>query len=204
MLRATITRLSQNFHRPLHFGTLSAAMAANRDPSTYEEPTQKGSTHLLPTGAVDVKLPDAEWKSKLPENVYKVLRQKATEPGHKLTFPKGFDDHKAEGVYACAGCLAAGFEVPLYTSRMKFDCGCGWPGFWTNVKDAVYEKRDADGRRCEVLCSRCDGHMGHVFRGEAFGHPTDERHCVNSLSLVFLPAKGGDKVAPTYSGAVYG
>jgi len=91
---------------------------------------------------------------------------------------------------------------PLYSSRMKFDCRCGWPGFWTNVKSNVYEKRDADGRRCELLCSGCDGHLGHVFRDERYGYCTDERHCVNSVSLVFMPAAGGELVVPSYNGPV--
>eukprot|EP00930_Biecheleria_cincta_P073316 TRINITY_DN60623_c0_g1_i1.p1 TRINITY_DN60623_c0_g1~~TRINITY_DN60623_c0_g1_i1.p1 ORF type:complete len:196 (-),score=26.56 TRINITY_DN60623_c0_g1_i1:105-647(-) len=175
----------------------------SRDPKSYELPKDKGSTHLG-SKAIEVTLSDAEWTSKLRPNVYKVLRQKATEPGHRLKIPEGFDDHTEAGVYVCAGCYAAGQQVPLYSSDMKFDCGCGWPGFWANVKGAVYEQRDADGQRCEILCAKCDGHMGHVFRGERFGYPTDERHCVNSLSLVFLPQAGGAAVAPTYSGAVFG
>merc|ERR1712007_307375 len=130
----------------------------------------------------------------------KVLRQKATEPGHKLKFPEGFDDCFQVGVYYCAACYGVGRQAPLYSSKMKFDCGCGWPGFWTNVSGAVYEQKDADGRRCEILCAHCDGHLGHVFRGEKFGFCTDERHCVNSMSLVFLPASGGEVLKPTYTG----
>mmetsp|Transcript_65407 Transcript_65407/g.188449 ORF Transcript_65407/g.188449 Transcript_65407/m.188449 type:complete len:196 (-) Transcript_65407:120-707(-) len=172
------------------------------DPETFEVPKNKGDT-ALGRAVGDVKLAPEEWAKRLPAAQFKVLRQKATEPGRALTFPKGFDDHFESGVYLCAGCSAAGQDVPLYTSKMKFDCGCGWPGFWTNVKDAVYEQRDADGRRCEILCSRCDGHLGHVFRGESFGYCTDERHCVNSLSLVFVPTKGGEKVVPTYNGPVH-
>ena len=191
-------------------------------------------------------------------------------------FVQGFDDHKDSGVYLCSGCYFAGqqaqgcgrlatalpcfrhfCQVPLYTSSMKFDCGCGWPGFWTNVKarvseqddpdkpdsgraqDEVYEQRDADGRRhfcqrplctslrrcglvlrrCEILCSKCQllkrrflcfprddrfsqamviwvmssvvRHPAHLltksgasFLLQGFGYCTDERHCVNSLSLV--------------------
>ncbi|CAK9082905.1 unnamed protein product [Durusdinium trenchii] len=192
----------------------------SRDPAAYEAPSSKGSS-FLGSANVDVRseksfdskqkirgvihrLPEDQWMAKLRANVYKVLRKKATEPGHRIKFPEGFDDHKEEGVYLCAGCHAAGQQVPLYTSKMKFECGCGWPGFWTNVKDAVYEQRDADGRRCEILCSKCNGHLGHVFRGEGFPFCTDERHCVNSLSLVFLPHKGGDVVSPSYSGPVFG
>mmetsp|Transcript_96849 Transcript_96849/g.215919 ORF Transcript_96849/g.215919 Transcript_96849/m.215919 type:complete len:199 (+) Transcript_96849:46-642(+) len=180
-----------------------AAAGPSSDPEAYEVPTAKRSTHLGPA-VLDVRLREEEWRSKLSRNQHMVLRQKATEPGHTLRFPDGFDDHSAAGVYFCGGCRAAGLEVPLYTSRMKFDCGCGWPGFWTNVKDAVHEERDADGMRCEILCARCNSHLGHVFRGEGFGFCTDERHCVNSLSLVFKPAGGGDTVVPAYMGPVFG
>lgn len=164
----------------------------------YEVPKQEGGTHLtqdVPTN--QLKLTDQEWEKKLTALQFIILRQKGTEPGHMLRYPDGFDDHFEKGVYHCAGCDAA-----LYTSDMKFDCGCGWPGFWTNVKGAVYEQRDADGFRCEILCSKCDGHMGHVFRGEGFGFVTDERHCVNSLSLSFVPEGKtlADKIFPKGGG----
>eukprot|EP00658_Telonema_sp_P-2_P082436 TRINITY_DN8715_c0_g2_i4.p1 TRINITY_DN8715_c0_g2~~TRINITY_DN8715_c0_g2_i4.p1 ORF type:complete len:187 (-),score=0.76 TRINITY_DN8715_c0_g2_i4:362-922(-) len=100
----------------------------------------------------------------------------------------GFDDHYDVGEYHCAGC-----ETLLYTSRMKFDCGCGWPGFWDCVPGAVREHSDADGRRVEILCTACNGHLGHVFRGEGFDNPPpNERHCVNSTSLVFIKTEDSD------------
>mmetsp|Transcript_81419 Transcript_81419/g.174295 ORF Transcript_81419/g.174295 Transcript_81419/m.174295 type:complete len:633 (-) Transcript_81419:201-2099(-) len=181
------------------------------NPDKYALPTEKGSTHL---GAHvgGVQLSEDEWRKRLSPNQFSVLRLKSTEPGHRIKFPDGFDDHYDPGVYLCGSCAAAGDEVPLYTSKMKFDCGCGWPGFWTNVKGAVYEQRDSDGKRCEILCARCDGHLGHVFRGEPFGFCTSERHCVNSMSLIFAPALGlrpgalvriGDlKSAPQHNGKV--
>lgn len=141
---------------------------------------------------------------------FMVLRLKGTEPGAKLRFPLGFDDFAEYGVYFCAGCAVAGEATPLYTSIMKFDCGCGWPGFWTNVQGAVYEQKDADGKRCEILCAKCDGHLGHVFRGEDFSgragwvNCTGERHCVNSMSLVFVPNTGGSVLVPKYSGEIFG
>ena len=93
-----------------------------------------------------------------------VLRRKATEPGHAVKIANGgFDDLEDEGTYVCAGCAN-----PLFTSQMKFDCGCGWPGFWGCIPDAIYEEVDADGMRVEVLCNGCNGHVGHVFRGENF------------------------------------
>jgi len=185
-------------------GANSASGSVSLDPDLYELPSEEGSTHLGRLGEATVKLTDSEWRTKLSTNQYLVLRKKCTEPGHRLMFPLGFDDHVEKGTYLCAGCMAASAEQPLYSDAMKFDCGCGWPGFWTNVKGNVYEKRDEDGHRCEILCSACDGHLGHVFRGEGFGSPTDERHCVNSMSLVFQPAAGGILVVPSYTGAVHG
>ena len=69
------------------------------------------------------------------------------------------------------------YSSPLYTSAMKFDCGCGWPGFWGCIPGAVRDSADADGMRVEILCNACDGHVGHVFRGEGFGegHRTESQ-----------------------------
>jgi len=180
--------------------------AVVRNPDTYSLPGAQGQLAAKPTN--DVKLSDSLWRERLSVNQYRVLRKKATEPRHATKSPQGFDDHFQSGVYLCGSCLAAGVATPVYTSKMKFDCGCGWPGFWTNVIGNVYEQRDADGQRSEILCTRCSGHMGHVFRGEGmgreFGHPTDERHCVNSMSLVFAPANEDKLVQPTYAGPVFG
>lgn len=121
---------------------------------------------------------DAEWKSILTPVQFYILREKGTDRRGI-----GYDDHYAAGKYYCAGCNSL-----LYTSIMKFDCGCGWPGFYDCVDKKVREEMDADGNRCEILCNSCDGHLGHVFRGERFGNPApDERHCVNSTSLKFVP-----------------
>eukprot|EP00929_Paragymnodinium_shiwhaense_P091667 TRINITY_DN51566_c0_g1_i1.p1 TRINITY_DN51566_c0_g1~~TRINITY_DN51566_c0_g1_i1.p1 ORF type:complete len:332 (-),score=70.40 TRINITY_DN51566_c0_g1_i1:162-1157(-) len=189
-------------------GRYAACLRANPDPESYQVPTIKGSSQLGKRIG-DVSMSLDKWREKLPTNAFLVLRLKATEPGKRLRFPLGFDDLAEDGIFCCAACAAAGEATVLYTSKMKFDCGCGWPGFWTNVQDAVYEQKDADGRRCEVLCARCDGHLGHVFRGERWSERfgwicTDERHCVNSLSLVFIPVTGGSIIAPTYTGDVHG
>ncbi|CAK9007404.1 Peptide methionine sulfoxide reductase B5 (AtMSRB5) (Peptide-methionine (R)-S-oxide reductase) [Durusdinium trenchii] len=184
---------------PLRGLATSASMA---DPEAYRLPS-KGS-QLGQAGEAGIKLSDSDWKSRLSSNQYLVLRKKATEPGHRLLFPDGFDNHFEEGVYFCAGCLAAGTKQALYTNKMKFDCGCGWPGFWTNVDGNVIELQDADGSRWEILCSRCHGHLGHVFRGEGFGFCTDERHCVNSMSLAFMRRGSEEIVMPSYQGPVFG
>merc|ERR1719401_384579 len=126
---------------------------------------------------------DEQYRSRLSAASFQVLREKATEPRHSTKRAAGgFDDVFDDGVYACLAC-----RTPLYTPDMKYDCGCGWPGFWTNIDGTVRAVRDADGRRHEVVCNACNSHLGHVFFGEGHGHPTDERHCVNSCSLTFLP-----------------
>jgi peptide-methionine (R)-S-oxide reductase len=123
-------------------------------------------------------LDDATWRAKLTKEQYRVLRTKGTERAGSHEY----DDLYAPGLYVCAGC-----ETPLYESEMKFNCGCGWPGFWTNIAKAVREEPDADGRRVEILCNACNGHLGHVFRNEGFKNPLNERHCVNGASLKFIP-----------------
>jgi peptide-methionine (R)-S-oxide reductase len=123
--------------------------------------------------------PDSEWKTILTPKQYLILRQKGTDRPHVGEY----DDFYKPGKYLCAGCGSL-----LYTSVMKFDCGCGWPGFYDCCPSAVREEPDEDGRRVEILCNACNGHLGHVFRGEGFNNPPpDERHCVNSTSLRFVP-----------------
>lgn len=122
---------------------------------------------------------DEEWRKKLTPQQYRVLRQKGTDALHGP-----FDRFFEKGIYHCAGC-----QTPLYTSSMKWDCGCGWPGFWDCLPNAVREITDADGHRMEIVCHACNSHLGHVFRGEGFRNPPpNERHCVNSTSLVFVPS----------------
>ncbi|CAF1012267.1 unnamed protein product [Adineta ricciae] len=125
-------------------------------------------------------LSDAEWKKKLTNEQYRILRLKDTEyPGTGK-----YNKHFETGVYQCAGC---GQE--LYDSASKFDSRCGWPAFSSSISSSVRRQTDADGYRAEILCANCDGHLGHVFEGEGLrdgnGKVVQERHCVNSASLQF-------------------
>jgi peptide-methionine (R)-S-oxide reductase len=101
--------------------------------------------------------------------------------GTEAPFTGEYDSFYKEGTYICRRC-----NSPLYSSKAKFDAGCGWPAFDENFPDSVTRLPDPDGRRVEIRCANCDAHLGHVFVGERYT-PKDTRHCVNSLSLKFIP-----------------
>lgn len=123
---------------------------------------------------------ESEWRAVLTPAQFAVLREKATE----RPFTGEYNHFDGTGEYDCAGC-----GQPLYRSTTKFDSGCGWPAFYEGLPGAIKTKTDASMGtvRTEILCSNCGGHLGHVFKGEGFKTPTDERHCVNSISLKFKP-----------------
>jgi peptide-methionine (R)-S-oxide reductase len=153
---------------------------------------EKSNNKIMATSEVKPEEPagkvektDEEWKKILTPDQYRILRKAGTEA------PNGqvYKEFKAqgEGTYHCAGCGAL-----LFSSKEKFDSGCGWPSFYDpanaqNVKTKLDTSLGTT--RIEVVCSKCDGHLGHVFEGEGFDTPTDKRYCINGVGLRYVPGE---------------
>lgn len=154
------------------------------------QPTAKNvitmNTNESPTSPVVSKVAktEEEWRKQLTPEQYRVLREAGTE----RAFGAAYEEFKKQGAgtYVCGGCGAE-----LFSSKEKFDSDCGWPSFYdpANAKNVISRDDISGGMvRTEVICAKCDGHLGHVFKGEGFPTPTDKRYCINGVSLKFIPA----------------
>ncbi|MGW9412804.1 peptide-methionine (R)-S-oxide reductase MsrB [Arthrobacter cupressi] len=140
----------------------------------------------VPDKGACVEKTEAEWREQLTPEEFRVLRQAGTERAYTGEY---WDTHTA-GVYQCRACGAE-----LFTSNEKFDSHCGWPSFWAPLAEGTVRylhDRTLGMERVEVRCANCDSHLGHVFEGEGYGTPTDQRYCINSVSLKLIetPAAG--------------
>ena len=130
-------------------------------------------------------LSEEEWKKRLTPEQFHILRKKGTEPSCN----NAYFDWKKEGIYLCAGC-----GLPLFSAKTKYDSGTGWPSFFEPLfpENISYEEDDSLwSPRIEVLCSRCGGHLGHVF--DDGPKPTGLRYCMNSAALRFIPKEDLEK-----------
>lgn len=156
------------------FGGLAALSASGLVTSAAGDAGTKGG------GVGRLVRTDGEWRRRLTRDQYQVMRRKGTEPPHSSPLDKQY----ARGTYSCVGCA-----LPLFSSKAKFDSGTGWPSFWAPVaKRNVREEVDRSHAevRTEVLCARCDAHLGHVF--DDGPRPTGLRYCMNGVALDFKPA----------------
>jgi peptide-methionine (R)-S-oxide reductase len=135
----------------------------------------------MTTPSPKVELTDDQWRQKLTPEEFAVLRRAGTE----RPFTGEYTDTKTEGVYECRACGAE-----LFRSTEKFESHCGWPSFFdpANSDAVILREDDSLGmRRVEVVCANCHSHLGHVFEGEGYPTPTDQRYCINSISLRLAP-----------------
>lgn len=140
--------------------------------------SQNPKSEIFDRTAVDaVEKTDEQWRQELTPEEYAVLRQSGTE----RPFSGEYWNSHTQGVYQCRACSAE-----LFTSSQKFDSQCGWPSFFAPLAEErvrYIHDRTLGMERIEVRCGRCDSHLGHVFEGEGYDTPTDQRYCINSVSM---------------------
>ncbi|SCK49249.1 peptide-methionine (R)-S-oxide reductase MsrB [Streptomyces sp. WMMB 322] len=131
----------------------------------------------------EIEKPEDQWRAELSPEEYRVLRQAGTEPA----FTGEYTDTKTTGVYNCRACGAE-----LFRSDTKFESHCGWPSFYDPAQAEsveLIEDHSMGMLRTEVRCARCGSHLGHVFEGEGYPTPTDQRYCINSISVRLVPSE---------------
>ncbi|MFC5029545.1 peptide-methionine (R)-S-oxide reductase MsrB [Streptomyces sp. So13.3] len=129
----------------------------------------------------EVEKSDEQWREELSSQEYAVLREAGTE----RPFVGEYTDTRTTGVYSCRAC-----DAELFRSDTKFESHCGWPSFYDPADSAaveLIEDRSMGAVRTEVRCAKCGSHLGHVFEGEGYATPTDQRYCINSISLRLAP-----------------
>jgi peptide-methionine (R)-S-oxide reductase len=164
---------------PIVVFTFMACMQAGKSNKDIVSTTtiQQSKLSLNDTSLIKVIKTDAEWRKELTDNQYYILRKKGTEP----PFQNEFNDNHKKGNYFCAAC-----KLPLFSSKTKFDSGSGWPSFYAPINENRVKEvvdRSLGMVRGEIICARCDGHLGHLF--DDGPNPTGLRYCMNSAAMLF-------------------